>query len=319
MAEIAVTGASGFVGRRLVEHLKSIGQSPIAISRRPGGAAAARHVLIDGYGDVTGLARQLRGVESLIHLAARAHQDSTGTADTQLFKAANVQTTLNVAQACMAAGVRRLVFVSSIGVNGSRSDHPFTEEDAPAPSEPYAISKWEAERALTALVAGSSMNVVILRPPLVYGPGCPGNFGRLVRWVASSRLVPLGALAAPRTFVFLDNLVDALVVAARHPDIANSTFLVADSSDVTVGAVVRILAGVLQPNRRVVVNVPPALLALGASLAGHRAAYGKLAAPLQVDASAFFRATDWQPAVSPQEGLRATARHFTVTGSATGL
>lgn len=318
MAEIAVTGASGFVGRRLIAHLGSSGASPVAISRRPEADAAARHVSVDDYGDVAGLARQLRGVESLIHLAARAHQDSAGAADIELFRAANVQTTLNVAQACMAAGVRRLVFVSSIGVNGSRSEHPFTERDAPAPSEPYAVSKWEAERALAALAARSSMNVVIVRPPLVYGPGCPGNFGRLVRWTASSRLVPLGALTAPRTFVFLDNLVEALAVAAQHPAIANSTFLVADSSDVTVGDVVRILASVLQPGRRVVVNLPPALLALAASLAGRRSAYEKLAAPLQVDASAFSRATGWRPAVSPQEGLRETARQFAVTRAATG-
>jgi len=313
VAEIAVTGASGFVGRRLINHLGSIGASPVAISRRPGANGSIRHVSVDDYGDVARLARQLQGVESLIHLAARAHQESAGAADIDLFRAANVQTTLNVAQACMAAGVRRLVFVSSIGVNGSRSDHPFTEQDAPAPSEPYAVSKWEAERALAALVSGSSMNVVTIRPPLVYGPGCPGNFARLVRLTARSRLVPLGGLNAPRTFVFLDNLVEALAVAAQHPDIANSTFLVADSSDVTVGDVVRIMASVLQPGRRVVVNVPPTLLALVASLAGRRSAYEKLAAPLQVDASAFSQATGWHPAVSPQEGLRETARQFADT------
>ncbi len=313
MAEIAVTGASGFIGRRLVRHLIGRGETPVALSRHPVDVGTARQVLVDDYSDVASLTRQLNGVDALVHLAARAHQDSAGAADAALFHAANVETTLDVARACIAAGVRRFVLVSSIGVNGNRSTHPFTERDQPAPAEPYAVSKWEAERALSDLVAGSTTDCVIVRPPLGYGPGCPGNFGRLVRWAATARILPLGALHAPRTFVHVDNLVDALTVAARHPGIGRSTFLVADDRDVSVGEVVRLLAEELQPGRRVVIDVPQGLLALAATLAGRRATFEKLAATLQVDASAFMRATGWRPSVSPEQGLRETARQFRVS------
>ncbi len=313
MGEIAVTGASGFIGRRLVERLLADGASVLALSRQPMATAGVRGLVVEDYTDVARLAQALRGVDALIHLAARAHQESAGAADAALFHAANVETTLNTARACLAAGVKRFVFVSSIGVNGGRSTHPFTELDTPAPTEPYAVSKWEAERALSALVAGTAMECVVIRPPLVYGPGCPGNFGRLVRWAATARFLPLGALSAPRTFVHVDNLVDALIVAARHAGIGNSTFLVADDRDVTVGEVVRILADVLQPGKRVVLEAPPALLAAAATLVGRRATFDKLAAPLQVDASAFTRATGWRPPVSPEQGLRETARQFRVS------
>jgi nucleoside-diphosphate-sugar epimerase len=311
VGELAVTGASGFVGRCLVERLRAQGESPLAISRQPLEMAGVRQVLVSDYARTTELAGDLHGVESLIHLAARAHQPHSDPAlAAALFREANVDTALDVARACRAAGVRRFVFVSSIGVHGSQSTKPFLETDAPAPTEPYAVSKWEAERALTELLAGSTTELVIVRPPLVYGPGAPGNFGKLVRLVASSRWIPLGALDAPRSFIHVVNLADALITAARHPGLGGSTFLVADGRDVTVGEVVRTLAGSFRTHRAQVLDVPVPLLKTAAWLLGRQADFDKLAAPLQVDASRFARRSGWRPSVSPEEGLRAIAREF---------
>lgn len=272
--------------------------------------AGVRQVLVSDYARTAELESDLHGVESLIHLAGRAHQAQSNPEVHALFRKANVDTAMDVARACMAAGVPRFVFVSSIGVNGSHSTKPFLETDAPAPTEPYALSKWEAEQALTDLLAGSTTELVIVRPPLVYGPGAPGNFGKLVRFVASSRWIPLGALDAPRSFIHVANLADALITAARHTGLGGSTFLVADGRDITVGEVVRTLAGSFRTNRARVLNVPVPLLKTAAWLLGRQAAFDKLAAPLQVDASRFTRVTGWRPSVTPDEGLRRTAREF---------
>lgn len=311
MGELAVTGASGFVGRFLLERLRAQGETPVAISRQPLEMAGVRQVLMSDYARTPELASDLRGVESLVHLAGLAHQQQSNPAEAEaLFRVANVDSALSVARACMAAGVRRLVFVSSIGVNGSHSTKPFLETDAPAPTEPYAVSKWEAERALTDLLAGSRTELVIVRPPLVYGPGAPGNFGKLVHFVASSRWIPLGALDAPRSFIHVVNLADALITAARHPGLGGLTFLVADGRDVTVGEVVRTLAGSFRTRRARVLDVPMPLLKTAAWLLGRQGAFDKLAAPLQVDASRFTRSTGWRPEVTPEQGLRGAAREF---------
>jgi len=306
-----VTGASGFVGRRLLERLAAEGRPTVALSRRGTGLSNVRDVVVRDYADTEALAEALQGVDSVVHLAARAHLDSQGAGDSALFRSANVDCTLSVARACLAAGVRRLVLVSSIGVNGSRStDHPFTELDRPGPAEPYAVSKLEAETELATLLRGTGVEYVILRPPLVYGPGCPGNFGRLVRLVARAPIVPLGALTAPRSFIYVDNLVDALLVADRQTGLGGMTFLLADGRDVSVGEVVRRLAAELRPNRSPVVDIPVWLLRALARLVGRSADFDKLAAPLQIDARAFSLATGWHAPYDPTEGLRETARQF---------
>jgi len=310
VGELAVTGASGFIGRNLLDRLREQGETPVAISRQPLDIDGVRKVLVNDYAQTAELAAHLRGVQALIHLAGRAHQQSSPGQAEALFRKANVDTALDVARACMAAGVSRLVFVSSIGVNGSHSAKPFLESDAPAPTEPYAVSKWKAEQALTELLAGSQTELVIVRPPLVYGPRCPGNFGKLVRFVASSSWIPLGALDAPRSFIHVANLADALIKAARHPGLGGLTFLVADARDVTVGEVVRTLVDSLRSSRARVINVPVPLLKTAAFLLGRKASFEKLTAPLQVDASRFTRLTGWRPEVTTEEGLRDTAKGF---------
>lgn len=308
---VAVTGASGFVGRHLLQHLQRTGQPAVAVSRRGCGVAGVREVALTSYADPAALTRTFEGVDTVVHLAARAHQDSGGGDAARLFHEANVDTTLQVADAAVRAGVRRVVLVSSIGVNGTRTHgQAFTDADAPRPTEPYAISKWNAEQALSGRLAGSSTGFAILRPPLVYGPGCPGNFGRLVGLVARWPLVPLGGLHAPRTFIGADNLVDAILLAARHPAVNGHTHLVADARDLSVAEVVTVLATVLRPGRQVLVTLPAGLMAALARLAGRADTWEKLAAPLQVDAGGFRSATGWVPPVDPIEGLLKTARQF---------
>ena len=303
---VAVTGASGFIGQRVLARLLRDGQPAMALSRRGVVLPGVRNEVVTDYGDISALARALEGVDSLIHLAARAHAADGGKGDADLFKEANVQTARSVARASVAAGVRRIVLVSSIGVNG----HAFSGDDVPKPAEHYAVSKLEAERALALVVQGTPTDYVIVRPPLVYGPGCPGNFGRLVRLVARAPLVPLGALDEPRSFIYVENLVDALLLATRHAGVSRGTYVLSDGRDVTVGEVVRRLAAVLRPSQNVVRDVPPWLLAVVARIAGQSGAYSKLAAPLQLDARQFSRATGWHAPFDPVVGLEETARQF---------
>ena len=309
---IAVTGASGFVGRRLMLRLRSAGWPTIALSRRDGPQADKEDPATGvDYSNVEELTRLLTGVDALIHLAARAHQPGVKEGAAHVFRHANVEPTVCLARACIAAGVRRFVLVSSIGVNGNQtSGKPFSVDDTPRPTEAYARSKWEAELELAAALRGHPVEYVVVRPPLVYGPGCPGNFASLLRLVARAPLVPLGGLDARRSFLYIDNLVDALLVAAHHPSIAGRTFLLADERDVSVAEVVRELATVLRPGAKVVINVPSWALSVLARLAGRHESFAKLAAPLQVDASAFRNATGWRAAVDPAEGLQETARQF---------
>lgn len=315
-APVAVTGASGFVGRHLLQRLLDDGWPAVAVSRRGCGLAGLRDVRLASYDDGPALAHALRGVDAVVHLAALAHQD-VGDADAvRRFHEANVGTTLRVADAAAAVGVRRFVLVSSIGVNGRRTDgRPFRDGDAPCPVEPYAVSKWEAEQRLASRLAGTPTEYVIVRPPLVYGPGCPGNFERLLGLVARAPLVPLGGLRAPRSFIGVKNLVDAILVAVRHPAVAGHTYLLADGRDISVAEVVTTFAEVLRPGRRVVVDLPVALLAAAARLAGRGAAWAKIADPLRVDATGFRAATGWTPPFDPAEGLRETARQFANAGS----
>lgn len=312
---VAVTGASGFVGRHLLTHLQRSGRPAVAISRRGSGQPGLLHdVRLPGFDAAVPLQAALEGVGAVVHLAARAHQEAApGTDEDRLFREANVDGALQVASAAVAAGVRRFVFVSSIGVHGQRTDgRPFADGDAPHPAEPYAVSKWQAEQALARRLAGSGTELVVVRPPLVYGPGCPGNFARLVNMAARLRWIPLGGLRAPRTFIGVDNLASALLVATDHPAVAGGTFVLGDDRDVSVAEVLTTLAGVFRPGRRVVFEVPPAWLARAARLAGQTARWEKLSAPLQVDASGFRRATGWRASTDPTPALRATATQWQV-------
>lgn len=315
MLRVAVTGASGFVGRHLIKSLVRDGHAVAALSRQTTTIPGATAWPIPDYGDLGSLAKAFDGVDTVFHLAARAHQHDAGDAASR-YREANVDVTMNVVRACLERGVRRLVFASSIGVHGNLTEgRPFTERDRPAPVDAYAVSKLDAERAVTEGLRTGPTDHVILRPPLVYGAGCPGNFRSLLRLAASAPIVPLGALRAPRSFIYIDNLVDAMLLAARHPGASRRVFVVADKRDTSVGEIMRTVTAELGRSSHVVLNVAPALLALIARVTGQSSTYAKLAAPLQVDATEFSRVTGWTPPVDTLDGLRRTARQWPVASA----
>ena len=310
---IAVTGASGFVGRHLLDRLLRSGASVSALSRHGTGRSDVDDRRVD-YEDAAALEEALRGIEVVVHLAARAHQlnESADTPEVeQAYQKANINAALAVAKATRANRARRLVFVSSIGVNGNVTHgKPFGVSDTPKPVEPYARSKWLAEQAIAELLGAGPTDFVILRPPLVYGPDCRGNFERLLKMAAHAPFLPLGDLRAPRTLIGIGNLVEAITVAASNEAVSRRTFLVTDSRDTNVGEILRSLARGCGRPSSIVVSIPSALLRLMARVLGKGATWDKLAAPLQVDGSEFCRVTGWRAAIDPTDGLYEAGRRY---------
>ena len=200
--------------------------------------------------------------------------------------------------------VRRFVFVSSIGVNGnSTGAAPFSERDVPHPEEPYAVSKLEAEQALRARAGSSSMETVIVRPPLVYGPGAPGNFARLSALVRRAPVLPFGAVRNCRSLIAVDNLVDFLIACMEHPSAASETFLVSDGEDLSTADLVRRLSHAMGRRSRII-SVPPGLLVAAARFAGRQEMAQRLLGSLQIDISKARERLGWTPPISVDEGLR---------------
>lgn len=248
----------------------------------------------------------MSGISTIIHLAARVHVMHDTAADPlAAFREVNVDTTLQLASQAAAAGVRRFVFVSSVKVNGESTaiGRAFAETDAPAPQDAYALSKWEAEQGLRQIAASTGMEVVIIRPPLVYGPGVKANFAALMRAVQRGVPLPLGAVRNLRSLVGLDNLVDFIITCAHHPAAANQTFLVSDGADISTPDLVRAMArAAARPAR--LLSVPVGVLASLASLLGKRAAVDRLCSSLQLDISKAHELLQWTPPVTLEEGLR---------------
>ena len=289
---ILVTGATGFVGKSLCASLE---QAEYAIRRS-----------INRMNSIE-WAHELESVDTVVHLAARVHVMQDESADPLAeFRAVNVHGTLNLARQAAAAGVKRFVFLSSIGVNGAvtQLNKPFTSEDSPAPHSSYAISKYEAELGLINIATETGMQVVIIRPPLIYGANAPGNFGSLLRVIRRGVPLPLGlATHNRRSFVSLNNLVDFIITCINHPNAANQTFLVSDNEDVSTADLLRKMA-VAQGISSRLLPVPVALLNLCAKLTGKQAIAQRLLGNLQVDISHTQKLLDWQPIISLDEGLR---------------
>ena len=309
---VLVTGATGFVGGALCRVLAAAGFEVSAGVRRDGdhtGSAEAR-VLGDlgDDGDPGDLGAAVADVDAIVHLAARSHVVAERAADPlSEYRRINVAGTRRLAEAAMDAGVRRFVFLSSVKVNGEATHGaPFTEDDPPAPGDAYAVSKWEAEQVLGRLAAADRMETVVLRAPLVYGPGVKANFLSLVGLCDSPLPLPLGGVGDNvRSVIYLGNLNDALRAAVTHPAAAGRTYLVRDRDDVsTAGLVRRIREALGRPPR--LVKVPAALLRAGLTIAGRRAAADRLLGSLAVDAGRIERELGWTPPYTIDQGLRAT-------------
>ena len=305
---IVVTGANGFVGSHLCRALQRKGMAYRAVVREgaqasPGTADLVRLPSLDAHTDWT---TALQGATTVIHLAARVHQVQDTSADPlQAFRATNLHATLQLARCAQKMGVQRFIFVSTVKVLGEETapGRPFHASDPAQPQDAYATSKHEAEQALRALVAGGSMELVIVRPPLVYGPGVRANFASLVRVVRRGIPLPLACAHNLCSLVGIDNLVSLLLRCTQHADAGGQNFLVSDGHDLSTPDLVRQLATALgQPAR--LWPVPLAGLQLAARLTGRQAAVQRLCSSLQVDISATCQGLQWAPPVSVAEGLR---------------
>lgn len=305
-----VTGATGFVGRALVRRLVSDAPTQrLVVAVRKEGAGWPSQVspaMVGDLGPDTDWYAALKGVKGLVHSAARVHVMADSSADPLAeFRRVNVAGTLNLARQAAASGVRRFVFVSSVKVNGEATlpGQAFTDDDASAPLDPYGQSKHEAELGLRQLAADTGMEVVIVRPPLVYGPGVKANFAALMRAVQRGLPLPLGAVHNQRSLVALDNLVDFIITCCHHPAAANQTFLVSDGQDVSTRDLVWAMAQAAGVHDRL---WPVPVWALGAAgrLLGRGDAVQRLCGNLQVDIRKARELLGWVPPVSLQEGLR---------------
>ena len=303
-----ITGANGFVGSGVVARLAAEGVETLACVRgdtnlMPEGVNVLHSVELTANTDWR---QTLTGVKNLVHLAARVHvMHDTEVDPLTVFRAVNVASTLNLARQAAAAGVKRFVFISSIGVNGSQTESgtPFRETVQINPHNAYALSKFEAEQGLIQIATETGLEVVIIRPPLVYGRNAPGNFGSLMRAVQRGWLLPLGAVHNQRSLVGLDNLVDFIVTCISHPKAANQTFLVSDGQDLSTTELVRGMAQAAGVPARLL-PVPVWALQMGASLLGKGDTVQRLCGNLQVDISKALSLLGWVPPVSVEEGLR---------------
>lgn len=315
---LLVTGASGFVGRALVEHFSALsGYQVRAAVRNPARLAAApANVALTTVGELaphTDWQMALAQVDAVIHCAARVHVMNEREADPLAeFRRVNVEGTLNLARQALAAGVKRFVFVSSVKVNGEQTPtgQPFRADDKPRPMDPYGISKLEAEQGLLALEEQGGMEIVIVRPVLVYGPGVKANFLSMLRWLDKGLPLPLGGITGNRrSIVALDNLVDLIAVCLTHPEAAGQIFLASDGEDLSTTALLRRVAQALG-KRPLLLPAPAPLLTLAARLLGKPGVAQRLCGSLQVDIEKNRRLLNWTPPVKVDEALRKTVAAY---------
>lgn len=316
---ILVTGANGFVGRPLCAALAHSGQAVVA---------ATRHAFSDVVPNILNFRistlsadfnwqRGLQGCDAIVHLAGRAHVMSDKATDPLTeFRRVNVDGTLNLARQAVAAGVRRFVFISSIKVNGefTRLGRAFAADDVPAPEDPYGISKLEAEQALQLVALETGMEVVIIRPPLVYGPVVKGNFLTMLRWLEKGLPLPLGSIQNKRSLLALANLVDFIIVCLEHPAAMNQIFLVSDGEDISTTELLRRTSVAMgQPAR--LLPIPQVIVQSGLKFMGKGDLAQRLCGSLQVDISKARNLLGWNPPVSMDESLAKTAKHFLASQS----
>jgi nucleoside-diphosphate-sugar epimerase len=303
-AGVLVTGANGFVGSALCDRLKAEGYNfRRAVRAR---AQIGNSVAVGNIGPDTQWEVALLGVDTVIHTAARAHIMKDEIDDPLAeYRKVNVEGTLNLARQAEQAGVKRFIFISSIKVNGENTllGKPFAADDTLAPEDPYGVSKCEAEQGLQHFAQEMGMEVVIIRPPLVYGPGVEGNFASMMRLVRKGIPLPLGAIHNKRSLVALDNLVDLIITCIDHPAAANQVFLAGDGEDLSTTDLLRGTAKAMR-KPALLVPVPARMLTFSATLLGKKAVAQRVLGSLQVDISKARNELEWEPPVSVEEGLR---------------
>lgn len=316
--KILITGASGFVGSTAARTFDAKGWDVLAQSRQLGRTTPAspgiQHVTAL-LADPAALATHLRGAQAVLHTAARVHQVSDSASNPlQLYRQVNTEQTLALALLAAQQGVKRFVFLSSVKVNGewSAPGQPLTADGPTQPTDPYGISKCEAEAGLRAMALQTGMEVVIVRPPLVYGPGVKANFLTIMQWLQRGIPLPLGAIHNQRSLVGLGNLVDLLEKCCTYPAAANQTFLVSDGQDVSITELLYALAHALKVKPRLI-PLPQWLLEGTLSLLGRKGMAQRLCGNLAVDIEKTRTLLDWTPPYSVAQGLEATAAHYLAT------
>jgi len=304
---VLVTGANGFVGRSTVDALTHCGHHAVRAVRQ----VQPNAIVVGNMDANTDWTEALRGCDAVIHLAARVHQmRDVSINPLNDFRRVNTSGTLRLAEQAKAAGVRRFIFLSSVKVHGEESPRPYREDDSPNPRDPYGRSKLEAELGLRRLSEGTGMDLVVIRPPLVYGPGVKANFHSMMRLLYGGIPLPLACVTDNRrSLVALDNLVDLLITCLDHSAAANQTFLVSDGEDLSTADLLRRLGRAMGHPARLF-PVPTGLLSAAARLLGKGAMAQRLLGSLQVDIDHTRRTLGWTPPVSVDEGLRRAAEGF---------
>ncbi|MGC2165537.1 MAG: SDR family oxidoreductase [Gallionella sp.] len=310
MTTALVTGANGFVGQAMCTELRGRGWNVKAALRSHGEMdSTITQVMIGPINADTKWGEALAGVDVIIHLAARVHVMNDSAPDPLAeFLNVNLHGTANLATQAAQAGIKRLVYVSSIKVNGEETDgtRVYSERDTPAPQDPYAVSKWKAEQALHKISRETGLEVVIIRPPLVYGPGVKGNFIRLLAAVRKGMPLPLAGARNTRSLVYVGNLVSALIACAANSAAAGQTYLVSDGQDVSTADLVRKIATALECDSRLF-YFPLALLRGAARLSGRSGQLTRLFGSLRINNTKLHTELGWTPPYTMERGLRHTA------------
>jgi nucleoside-diphosphate-sugar epimerase len=311
---ILVTGANGYVGRflctRLLAEAYSVRGTLLAFENPLSLVAGVEPTVIEPLGPDTLWQQAMKGIDMVIHLAARVHIMDDPSADPLTeFRKVNTEGTWQLAREAAKAGVKRLVFISSIKVNGEESPTSYSVESHAQPTDPYGISKWQAEQALRKIEAETGLEVVVVRPTLVYGSRVRANFLYMMKIISSGIPIPLASITNKRSLIYVGNLVDALATCATHPDAAGKTYLVSDGEDVSTPELIRRTASALGVPARLF-PAPVSLMKLVGKLTGKSGAVNRLTGSLTVDSSKIRQELGWKPPFTMEEGLRETATWF---------
>lgn len=309
MKKVLITGVTGFIGQRLAVILFESGFEVSGTTRKS--TANSNYIIVENIDSSAHWNHCLKGIDCVVHLAARVHEmNDTSSDPLKEFRTVNSEGTIHLANACVEAGVKRLIYLSSIKVNGECTiDHPISELDKTDPKDFYALSKFEAEVALLGISKKSDLEVVILRPPLVYGAGVKANFHNMMKWLNKEIPLPFGAIYNKRSLIYLDNLIDLIVTCIKHPNAVNEIFLVSDGEDLSTPELLNRVSLALG-KKSWLLPVNQKILEYFLMLIGKEKLAQRLCGSFQIDISKAKNLLNWTPPITVDEGLRKVAEHY---------